>query len=363
MTPRELRSQLAETRARPVDGAVFFHYQGMDDTQWAELAAIRGRKCTPKRSVFMIGEYPWWNKDVENVVLYCKKAGCNKLIPHAPFMTGDFEADPAHKRYFHFEKDPGEYLNSFIRPLICHAIKEGMEVALWLDPVTLSSVDGRHELMQHDEKGRETVVACPANPEVRRLNIEKFVAMAKAFPLVSEFVMEDCLIWRTREDRDVCYCDYCKANAPIGKPEWTQWRIDQMNDYVENLRVALKKVRPDLQLAYAGRTPYRNSMSMYTDWQAMCRKGFLDRLYPMCYRTDVEDFRQIAASCLDVLKGIDVPISLGIGVSTTVTYTFPPVLLDQIRISRELGAEEVYFFTADEFTTEHWEALWAPGHH
>ena len=229
--------------------------------------------------------------EARQIVRRCAEYGIGRLFPHTPFI----------------EQAPGFWKQITI-PLIDECHRQGLEVHLWLDPITLASIDGRHELMQLDLNGRETVLACPANPEVRRLNIEKFVRIVKEHK-IDGVHLEDCLIWRVvDDDHQVCYCDYCKKHAPIEQKNWTEWRVQKMNEYVHELGRAIKQQDPRVQFSYAARMPHASSMTMYTDWPAWCASGDLDFVVPMCYRETTAEFIELADDAVQAMAGIGTPV-------------------------------------------------------
>jgi hypothetical protein len=101
-----------------------------------------------------------------------------------------------------------------------------------------------------------------------------------------------------------CFCEHCRAQAPIGTPDWDQWKRDRMTDLIAAEAQLIRSKRPGLPFSAAARvpyaqafyTPYRDEIPYYSgwgacaardgfsaDWAEWLRQGHLDFVCPMCY--------------------------------------------------------------------------------
>ncbi len=102
----------------------------------------------------------------------------------------------------------------------------------------------------------------------------------------------------------VCHCAYCQAHAPIGKPEWGDWKRERLTDLIAAEAALIRRLRPGIPFSSAARmpyardfyTPYREEIPYYdgwghcaaranfcADWVEWLRRGLLDFACPMSY--------------------------------------------------------------------------------
>jgi len=147
---------------------------------------------------------------VERIVNQCKEAGVKAIFPYT--CSG---------------KSGSKYYNVILPQLIEVSHSAQIEVHPWMEEMWPDCYDKGESLLQRFEDGShvETVGVCPANPLVQEHNV------CEARRLVSQYrvdgiTLEDSIMMYSREYQGKlqrsCFCDFCRKNAPIGKPEWDE---------------------------------------------------------------------------------------------------------------------------------------------
>jgi uncharacterized lipoprotein YddW (UPF0748 family) len=134
-------------------------------------------------------------------------------------------------------------------------------------------------------------------------------------------------------------------------PEYREWRREQINAFVKELRQAVHKVRPGLPFSsYCwGAHTMTGNFETAQDWASWIRDGQLEWINPSGYRYTDEAFKE-AANLNRKAVPQNFPYYITIGVSTSHGKLQDPAeLRKQMEFSREAGADGLIFFT--------WEAL------
>jgi len=101
-----------------------------------------------------------------------------------------------------------------------------------------------------------------------------------------------------------CYCAYCQEHAPIGKPEWGDWKRERLTNLIAAQAQLLRRQKPGMPFSAAARMPYnrsfygpfKNEISFYdgwkfcqsyeaysADWAGWLKQGLIDFACPMSY--------------------------------------------------------------------------------
>ncbi len=228
------------------------------------------------------------------------RRGLNLLMPKVPWLSGP-EGDP-------------KYWESVMAPMIKDAHKLDMELHARIFFLNEPSVDGDKSLMQVTETGKLEYAACAANPETVRRNLEKIEPILSEYDL-DGFNLEDCFVYhRWPKDPLVCFCDYCKENAPVGFEERMKWNTDRLTDLLKEIVKESKRYSQRLKISAAARVPYEiSSKSMCADWKRWCDLGLLDYITPMIYERDNYKLLGLATETLELLRDVNLPVYLGLG--------------------------------------------------
>jgi uncharacterized lipoprotein YddW (UPF0748 family) len=137
-------------------------------------------------------------------------------------------------------------------------------------------------------------------------------------------------------------------------PLWSDWRREQVTNFVRRLYVSVKAIRPAIVVSAAlitfGAGPSASGgferteayTRVFQDWQGWAREGILDVVVPMVYKRDqvaaqavqFEDWTRFAAS-------LERPAIIGLGAYlNTIDGT-----LRQARFARDAGADGVSFYS------------------
>ncbi|HPX09808.1 MAG TPA: family 10 glycosylhydrolase [Candidatus Cloacimonas sp.] len=104
------------------------------------------------------------------------------------------------------------------------------------------------------------------------------------------------------------YNEYCQNKAEI---TYNEWRIMQINTFVENAYYQLKEINPALQLTAAVFPDIAEANVDYAqDWQSWLKKGIIDCVYPMAYDVQYAKFQKQLAQIK--LPGIEEKIVIGL---------------------------------------------------
>ncbi len=264
------------------------------------------------------------------VARLCSQFGMDILLPKAPWMTGS-RADP-------------DYWEGVMEPMIEEAHDLGMEVHAWIFFLNDASVDDDQSLLQVMEDGKTEKIACAANPETVRRNIEKIGPILESYDL-DGLSLEDCFVYhRWPKDPMTCFCSFCQENAPQGKAERLAWNRNQLTELLRRIMEESRIYSADIQISAAARVPYEtHGLPMSTDWKRWCELGLLDYIAPMIYKTDNKELEEVGRETLEILEHTEVPVYMGLGAykidRELKGHDLPQQLGQQIEITRDLGAD------------------------
>jgi len=275
----------------------------------------------------------------------CYEHGINIIFPKVPWINGP-------------NRDP-EYWRNVIGPMITEAHRLGIEVHAWIFFLNDASVDNETSLMQVTETGELKRIGCPANPKTVKKNLEKIGPILTKYNL-DGFNIEDCFVYhKFPQDPAICFCDYCKQNAPMDSKERKMWNRAQLTNMLRKIVEESRKYSPRIKISVAARTPYvSHGLSMSTDWKKWCDLGLLDYLAPMIYETDDTKMEHISKETLHLIAPSWVPVYIGLGAylldRKLTNHDLPNHLAGQIAITRELKAHGQVFYHMGGITVDQW---------
>ena len=141
--------------------------------------------------------------------------------------------------------------------------------------------------------------------------------------------------------------DWPKAARTVHREQWLSFRRSVISNLVKDLRDTAKRARPSLVVSAAVFENWLTAReTVAQDWQAWCRRGWLDMVCPMNYTPEPSAFRDTVLRQQGQLRGAPVRLLPGIGLSSCRLEAMP--LLRQIAATRELRTGGFMLFEFNE---------------
>lgn len=256
-----------------------------------------------------------------------------------------------------------------LKIIIETAHARGMEVHPWF----VVTADGYKEmspiLLEHpdwcmvDINGNRVAWIDPSSPEARRHVVSVLKEVAANYDI--DGINLDYLRYAT--PGRYCFCDRCKTafkerfgldakaanNAEPGSRDWAKWRVwryRQTNQFMRDLRDALREVKPEATMsAYVwGAQCYGKGYNICQDWKTWVEEGQLDWVNPMGYYSDRREYRTAAKWNREMSAGLPMHVTI-----TRYHRSDRAKMLEtaktQIRDAMELGADGIVFFNLESF--------------
>jgi len=146
------------------------------------------------------------------------------------------------------------------------------------------------------------------------------------------------------------YNEYCQNKTEI---TFNEWRIMQINAFVENAYRELKEINPSLQLTAAVFPDVAEANVDYAqDWQSWLKQGIIDRVYPMAYDVQYAKFQKQLAQINLLGKNEQIVVGLrawngngsSLAVSKKNSYNIQEIA-KKINLSRSYGFAGVSLFS------------------
>lgn len=252
-----------------------------------------------------------WSQEPARIVDRLKAAHIDIIIPYISRRS-------AEGAVFGEASASAEQYEERLRALLTEAHRQGMQVHACFDEI--NSYDAQPAEVragrQVREDGSVANTLCPANPATTEYILGELERVLTTFEydgvgLEDGYVYNNSTIYdpanagtATYRLIPVCHCDYCRAHAPIGAPEWAQWKRDQMTALIAAEAALIRRLCPGIPFSTAARmpyaqafyTPYRDEVPYYTgwgfcaahdnlcaDWLEWLRQGHVDFVCPMSY--------------------------------------------------------------------------------
>jgi uncharacterized lipoprotein YddW (UPF0748 family) len=221
------------------------------------------------------------------------------------------------------------------------------------------------------DKGKPTRWLCPTSPANRRLLVSVAQEMAWLYPVAG--VQLDYIRYPGEE---FCFCPRCRkefervvghavpdmataVKSGVLRQQFLDWRRSVITSLVQEIGQAVHEARPDCLFSAAVLLNWEDHRDCFgQDWKDWADRGLVDFLCPMDYTPSNARFEMYVRRQVAWLGG-RVPFCPGIGVyADDMTFGGPQMLLDQVTLSRNLGAAGwVIFNYSPELASQYLPAL------
>ena len=298
-----------------------------------------------------LGAYPGdWDRSARELAA----AGVNMVLPNmawAGVVHYSSKVLPQSKTFTQY----GDQLAQ----CVAAARKYGLEVHVWKITWNLEGAPkGFVEKMRKD--GRTQVSAtgkplnwlCPSHPKNVQLELESILEIVTNYDV--DGIHLDYIRY---PGSHACYCEVCRKRFVLATRQqidawpaavlpntgkygdrYIEWRSHQITRLVRLLHKRLRAADPNIKLSVAVFGGYPACVtSIGQDWIAWAKAGYVDFVCPMNYTEDTDYFTQLLVNQLALMPK-DVAIYPGIGATATNSLLTPDAVVEQVYLSRSLGA-------------------------
>jgi uncharacterized lipoprotein YddW (UPF0748 family) len=139
--------------------------------------------------------------------------------------------------------------------------------------------------------------------------------------------------------------------------EWINWNARQITAFVKETRDLITKSGKKVLLgADVFPNPVTAGVLIGQDWESWAGMGLLDFICPMFYTNNLNLFREYTARAVKIGAG-GYQVYPGIGIHTSHNKITKELLIEEVKIIREEGAQGVIFFSGNSFSPEMRDAL------
>ena len=296
-----------------------------------------------------LGAYPGdWDRSAKELA----EAGVNMILPNmawAGVAHYSSKVLPQSKTFTQY----GDQLAQCVTA----ARTYDLEVHVWKITWNLEGAPkGFVEKMRKD--GRTQVSAagkplnwlCPSHPKNVQLEVESILEIVTNYDV--DGIHLDYIRY---PGSHACYCEECRKRFTLAtrqqidewpaavlpgtySDEYIEWRTQQITRLVRMLHKRLREANPDIKLSAAVFGGYPACVtSIGQDWIAWAKAGYIDFVCPMNYTEDMNYFTELFVNQLALMPK-EVAIYPGIGATATNSLLTPDAVVEQIYLSRSLGA-------------------------
>jgi uncharacterized lipoprotein YddW (UPF0748 family) len=205
---------------------------------------------------------------------------------------------------------------------------------------------------------------CPSNPANRKLEKDAMLEVVRKYDIAG--IQFDYMRFPRR---DYCFCDHCKEqftqDTGIKPGHWPddvvqggmygtqyeEWRWGLQTSLVKEISTEAHRLKPNLRVSLAA---WPNAAIAHhwvlQDWPAWVKNGSLDFICFMDYADSSTQVAQMLAPDVDLIAGA-IPIYAGLG---AFMLKDPAALIDQIKASRQAGADGFVAFAYGSGDLEKW---------
>ena len=298
-----------------------------------------------------LGAYPGdWERSAKELA----SAGINMILPNMAWAgVAHYPSKilPQSKTYTQY----GDQLAQCVEA----AHKHGLEVHVWkitwnLEGAPKEFVDkiraeGRTQV---SSTGQALNWLCPSHPK----NV--LLALESILEIVTNYDVDGIHLDYIRyPGSHACYCDGCRERFVLATrlqiDEWpaavlpktgahsekyTEWRTQQITRLLRLLHKRLRTVDPGIKISTAVFGAYPACVtSIGQDWIAWAKAGYVDFVCPMNYTEETDYFTELLVNQLARMPK-SVAIYPGIGATASNSLLTPDAVVEQIYLSRNLGA-------------------------
>ena len=266
-----------------------------------------------------------------------------------------------------------DFLGAWVR----EAKKRNIAVHAWFCVFNEGAVLGRTrehlDWFVTNRHGEKTEVLNPALPEARQFELSLMMEVATRYPvdwIHLDYIRFPCAPAepyfsydaRTRKlFKDHSGWDPLEIKAQdsgnIIWNEWLEWNRDQVTQFVRELRESLKTTGRTVRISAAVFPNADNARVLIgQDWPKWAELGLVDMLCPMLYTNHAGFFEKLTRQAVGHGKGHCL-VCPGIGIGTSHNQNTPEGMLEQMRISKDVGADGVIYFSGSSLTEPFLEKL------
>ena len=242
---------------------------------------------------------------------------------------------------------------------VAAARKHGLEVHVWKITWNLEGAP-KEFLKKMQDAGRTQVSAagkplnwlCPSHPENVRMELDGILEIVANYDV--DGIHLDYIRY---PGSHACYCQECRKRFVLATrlriDEWPtavlpktgiygdkyiEWRTQQITRLVRLLHKRGRAADPNLKISTAVFGGYPACVtSIGQDWIAWAKAGYVDFVCPMNYTEDTNYFTDLLTNQLALMPK-SVAIYPGIGATASNSLLTPDAVVEQIHLSRSLGA-------------------------
>ena len=298
-----------------------------------------------------LGAYPGdWNRSAKELAA----AGINMIFPNmawAGVAHYPSEVLPQSKTFSQY----GDQLAQ----CVAAARKHGLEVHVW--KITWNLEGAPKEFIENMREGGRTQVSatgkpldwlCPSHPKNVLLELESILEIITNYDV--DGIHLDYIRY---PGSHACYCEECRKRFMLATREkieewpaavlpqtgtygdrYIEWRTQQITRLVRLLHKQVREVDPDIKISTAVFGGYPACVtSIGQDWIAWAKAGYINFVCPMNYTENTDYFMELLTNQLALMpKGV--AIYPGIGATASNSLLRPDAVVEQIYLSRYLGA-------------------------
>ena len=298
-----------------------------------------------------LGAYPGdWERSAKELAA----AGVNIILPNMAW------AGVAHypSKILPQSKTYTQYGDQ-IAQCVTAAHKHGLEVHVWKitwnlegAPKTFVEKVRAAGRTQVSATGQALNWLCPSHPKNVLLELESSLEIVKNYDVHGIH-----LDYIRYPGSHACYCDGCRQRfvraTRLQIDEWPaavlpktgthskkyiEWRAQQITRLVRLLHKRLRQADPKIKISAAVFGWYPGCITTIgQDWIAWAKSGYIDFVCPMNYTEDTNYFTELLVNQLALMPK-DVAIYPGIGATASNSLLTPDAVIEQIYLSRNLGA-------------------------
>ena len=298
-----------------------------------------------------LGAYPGdWNRSAKELAT----AGVNMILPNmawagiAHYPSKILPQSTIFTQY-------GDQIAQCVQAARTH----GLEVHVW--KITWNLEGAPKEFVEKMRaEGRTQVSAtgealnwlCPSHPKNVLLELDS------ALEIVTNYDVDGIHLDYIRyPGSHACYCEGCRdrfvrtirkqidewpaavlPKTGVYSERYTEWRVQQITRLVRLLHKRTRAVDPKIKISAAVFGWYPGCItSIGQDWIAWAKAGYVDFVCPMNYTEDTNYFSELLTNQLTLMPK-NVAIYPGIGATASNSLLTPDAVIEQIYLSRTLGA-------------------------
>ncbi len=138
---------------------------------------------------------------------------------------------------------------------------------------------------------------------------------------------------------------------------WLEWNRDQVTVFMRELQEALRAAGRTVKVSAAVFLDADNAKVLIgQDWAAWAKERLVDMLCPMIYTNHLQYFERASKRAVANGRG-NCQVAIGIGIGSSHNQNTPEGMIDQMKVSKSLGADGVIFFSSSSLKAPFLEKL------